>query len=72
MLEKLVKPIGHEDTKRIAMGLDRKVKSQMNVNGMFSFGLNKYAEKVKAVATKQRASLNKPGLTGILSAMNST
>jgi len=48
-LEKLVKPIGHEDQKKVASGLDRKVKSQVNVNGgMFTFG-EKTAAKVKGV-----------------------
>jgi hypothetical protein len=47
-LEKLVRPIGYEDSTKVASGLERKIKSQVNVNGMFNFGLGT-ATKVKGV-----------------------
>lgn len=51
-LEKLVRPMGWENSQKVSSGLDRKVKSQINVNGMFSFGLNT-ASKVKGVNIKK-------------------
>jgi hypothetical protein len=50
-LEKLVRPIGYEDSTKVASGLERKIKSQVNVNGMFNFGLNTVT-KVKGVNIK--------------------
>jgi hypothetical protein len=44
--------MGWENSQKVPSGLDRKVKSQINVNGMFSFGLNT-ASKVKGVNIKK-------------------
>ena len=46
-----MRPIGYEDSTKVASGLERKIKSQVNVNGMFNFGLNTVT-KVKGVNIK--------------------